>query len=246
MNGCGVIPLGFYSTSLPEGGHNPNKVVTGFWPLWTGLVPPARVQALADQLLNPATFNRPHPVPSLAADSPHFVPGGEYWKGSVWAPTNCAVIQGFERSGRHDLAVRTLTKHLDALAEDFAKTGVLWENYCSEEIKRGSWSGKDYSWTVVGPTALLLEILIGLKPDAPNRTLVWTLPSEGGFGVERYPLGSATLSLKERFEGQKPAERIIEVQNNRAFTLVVIDGERRRKANLPAGSWLLRFDEMSE
>jgi hypothetical protein len=26
----------FYSTSLPEGGHNPNKVVTGFWPLWTG------------------------------------------------------------------------------------------------------------------------------------------------------------------------------------------------------------------
>jgi len=32
--------IGFYSTALPGGGFNPNKVVTGFWPLWAGIVTP--------------------------------------------------------------------------------------------------------------------------------------------------------------------------------------------------------------
>jgi len=95
----------FYSTSLPNGRHNPNKVVTGFWPLWAGVVPPERIAPLARHLKDPASFWRHHPVPSLAADSPCFRPAGDYWLGSTWAPTNCAVIKGFQRVGRLDLAL---------------------------------------------------------------------------------------------------------------------------------------------
>jgi len=230
-------PMRFYSTSLAEGGHNPNKIITGFWPLWTGLVPPQRVEALADHLLDPASFNRPHPVPSLAADSPHFVPGGEYWKGSVWAPTNCAVIQGFERAGRHDLAVQTLTRHLQALVKVRAETGVLWENYSSEAITRGSTSCEDYSWTAVGPITLLLEIFLGLKPDAPQRTLTWRLPEEGGCGVENYPLGAATLSLRQNLDPADPGNRILEVNSDRAFRLVIDDGVCQREHLFSAGPW---------
>lgn len=103
---------GIYSTSLAAGGHNPNKIVTGFWPLWTGLVPSERVERLARQLLDPATFWRHHPLPSLAADSSHFVPGGQYWRGSVWAPTSAATMWGFARAGHPDLARRTALRHL--------------------------------------------------------------------------------------------------------------------------------------
>ena len=56
----------FYSSSLPGGGHNPNKVVTGFWPLWTGLVPPDRVADLAGHLLDPKSFWRLQPDPPMA------------------------------------------------------------------------------------------------------------------------------------------------------------------------------------
>jgi len=50
--------LRFFSTSLPGGKHNPNKVVTGFWPLWTGLVPAERVAECARHLLDPRSFWR--------------------------------------------------------------------------------------------------------------------------------------------------------------------------------------------
>lgn len=215
--------LGIYSTSLPEGGHNPNKVVTGFWPLWAGVVPPARIERLAQQLLDPTTFGRHHPLPSLAADSPHFRPAGDYWLGSVWAPTTAAAIWGFARAGRHDLARKTAMRHLDVLSEVFRDTGVLWENFCSERSERGSWSGPDYSWTSVGPIALLLEVIIGIEPNALTNTIRWHVPAEVGWGVERIPLGTATIDLVRSSAQQ------ITVACDRPFVLeLVIDGKPRR------------------
>jgi hypothetical protein len=227
----------FYSTSLPHGGHNPNKVVTGFWPLWTGLVPADRVEHLAGHLLDPNSFWRHHPVPSLAADSPDFVPGGKYWLGSTWAPTNAATAWGFDRSGRHDLAAKLVARHLDVMSEVFTSTGCIWENYCSEKPERGSWSGPDYSWTSLGPIALLLEIVIGLRPDALRGTLRWHLPETPGFGAERIPLGHALIGLTLL------ESRIIKVSTTRQFTLEIVDGSTIRRKEIPRGEWRLRLDD---
>jgi len=227
----------FYSTSLPGGGHNPNKVVTGFWPLWTGLVPQERVEELAKHLLDPKSFWRHHPVPSLAADSPHFVAAGNYWLGSTWAPTNAATAWGFERAGRHDLAAKLVARHLDVLTEVYETSGHLWENYCSEKSERGSWSGKEYSWTALGPIALLLEIAIGIKPDALSNTLRWTLPEKSGFGAERIPMGSATISL-ELLEG-----RSVRVSTDKDFTLEIEDGGRSGRREIRRGSWTLKPED---
>ena len=206
-----------YSTSLRGGGHNPNKVVTAFWPLWAGAVPPERVEALARHLKDPASFWRHHPIPSLAADSPHFQPGGSYWLGSTWAPTNCAAIKGFDRAGRHDLAVETTLRHLTCMYEVYKETGHIWENYCSEKSERGSWSMAEYCWSAVGPIALLFEVIIGIQADAPNRTLRWTLPEEIG-GVRNLPLGQGTVSAT-----WSPAQTggTIDVDTDRPFTLAV-------------------------
>ena len=227
----------FFSTSLPEGGHNPNKVVTGFWPLWTGLVPKDRVDELSAHLLDPKSFWRHHPVPSLAADSPQFIPGGNYWLGSTWAPTNAATIWGFDRAGRHDLAVKVVERHLDVMFEVFEKTGRIWENYCSERSERGSWSGHDYSWTSLGPIGLLYEIVIGLRPDALSNRIEWVLPTETGYGIERMAFGSATVGLKLE-EGRK-----IRVSTDKPFELAVVDGARRASAQIPPGVWTLRPED---
>lgn len=220
-----------YSTSLRGGGHNPNKVVTAFWPLWAGAVPPERVDALAQHLKDPTSFWRHHPLPSLAADSPHFKPGGDYWLGSTWAPTNCAAIKGFDRAGRHDLAVETTLRHLRCMYEVYKDTGHIWENYCSEESKRGSWSMPEYCWSAVGPIALLFEVVIGLQADAPNQTLKWTLPDGEAMGVRNLPLGPATVSATFRPDKDHPT---IDVETDRRLTLeVVYQGKTRKLACKP-------------
>ncbi len=214
--------LGCYSTSLLGGGHNPNKVVTTFWPLWAGAVPPDRVAALARLALNPATFNRHHPLPSLSADAPLFNPAGEYWRGSVWVPTNFAALKGFWRAGETALARDFTTRHLQAVLETFDATGgVLWENFCSEQSTRGSASGRGFSWTTASPIALLLEIVIGLEPNAPARCLRWTLPPTSGFGVRRYPLGPATVDLLHTHDPASGQHRL-QVATDQPFTLEVV------------------------
>jgi hypothetical protein len=208
--------LQFYSTSLPDGKHNPHKVVTGFWPLWAGVVPPERVEHLARHLKDPASFWRHHPVPSLAADSPRFQPGGCYWLGSTWAPTNCATAKGFQRAGRTDLARDLVVRHLQCMADVLRDTGYIWENYCSEASTRGSQSCRQYSWSAVGPIALLLEVVLGLEPDAVRRRLRWTPPPGEAVGVERYPLGPTTLRLEQQPGPQ--GDRIV-VDADRPFVL---------------------------
>ena len=230
--------LRFFSTSLPGGKHNPNKIVTGFWPLWTGLVPPQRVSECARHLLDPNSFWRHHPIPSLAADSPAYRPGGEYWRGSTWAPTNAAAAWGFARAGRYDLARRIVLRHLEVMLEVFKTTGCLWENYCAECSERGSWSIPDSAWTALGPIALLYEVLIGVCPDALHQRIRWTLPAAPGWGLEGIPLGPATIDLC-LLDGYR-----ISVANDRIFTLELQENGRVRSKRFPAGRWTLAIEDV--
>jgi hypothetical protein len=223
-----------YATSLPGGGHNPNKVVTAFWPLWAGVVPPARVEALARHLKDPSSFWRYHPLPSLAADSPQFRPAGDYWLGSTWAPTNFAAIKGFERVGRHDLARETAVRHLQCMHEVWKDTGRIFENYCSEGPRKGSWSMPDYCWSAAGPIALLFEVVIGIEADTLERTIRFRPEPEGVSGVRNLPFGPATVTLGHRPEPD--GRRGVEVSTDRAFTLEVHDGRAWRSCVCPAGS----------
>jgi hypothetical protein len=224
--------MGFYSTSLPGGGFNRNKVVTGFWPLWAGAVPKDRVESLARHLKDPASFWRHHPIPSLAADSLHFVPEGQYWLGSAWAPTNYAAIKGFDRSGRHDLAVETTVRHLQRMWEVYRDTGFIWENYSSEASKNGSWSMHDYCWSALGPIALLIEVLLGIQVDALHNRVIWTPPAEQEAGIADLPVGQATISLLQKQVGGKWC---IEVKTDRAFTLEVLSGEIPMRVHCEVG-----------
>jgi len=184
-----------YATSLPGGGHNPNKLVTAFWPLWAGVVPPERVEALIKHVQDPRSFWRHHPLPSLAADSPFFRLEGEYWLGSTWPPTNYVTIKGLQRVGRQDLTYALTARHLHCLFEVWSQTGKLWENYGSERSVPGNNAAPDYCWTALGPIALLLEVMIGLHPDALRHTLQWHPPAGERIGVKQYALGQVTIGL---------------------------------------------------
>lgn len=213
------LKIQFYCTSLPGGGHNPNKVVTGFWPLWAGVVPPERVEALAFHLKNPASFWRHHPIPSLSADSPFYEPDGNYWLGSTWAPTNYAAIKGFWRAGKTELSRETALRHLQCMWEVLEDTGFLWENYCAERSAPGNIAGKDYSWSALGPIALLFEVIIGLEPDAIHHRLRFTPKPGWHTGAKNYPLGPCTINIYQ--EPSKNGDRVV-VETDYQFELEVV------------------------
>lgn len=222
-----------YSAPLAVGGFNPHKIITAFWPLWAGCLRPERVAALRSHLEDPAAFNRPHPIPTLAADSPLYRPGGDYWRGSVWAPTNVATLLGFWRAGQHQVARAFTARHLEAMLSVFRSTDRgLWENYAPEAFTPGSWSQKNYCWTAASPVVLLLEVYLGLEPDAFANTLTWTLPREPGSGVENYPLGQARISLRQMDGGT------VFVSTDAPFTLV-LRSEDQPTEGAPLLSWNL-------
>jgi hypothetical protein len=67
----------FYGDRLRDGSVNPVKTIGAYWTLLAGLVPDERLAGFVGHLEERAEFNRPHRVPSLAADHPdHQVDGG--------------------------------------------------------------------------------------------------------------------------------------------------------------------------
>ena len=84
------------------------KAAVGFYPLLTGRVGGARLDALFDHLEDPGTFGTPFPLPSSSVDDPRFSAEGVWrgkrrncpWNGRVWPMTTSHVIEGLLRCWR--------------------------------------------------------------------------------------------------------------------------------------------------
>ena len=196
---------GFYH-DLDRHGNRRNgvKTIGAYWALLAGVVPSHRLERFLAPLENLAQFNRTHRIPSLSADSEGYDPHGGYWKGGVWPPTNYMVLRGLEKIGRSALARDIALNHLDHVAKALQKTGTLWENYSPDDdgSAGAGHSTPDFvGWTGLVPTAVLLEFVLGLKPEAPKNRLVWDLRTLDAVTVERYPFGagsSVNLSCQAR------------------------------------------------
>lgn len=230
---CWNAATACYAAALPDGGHNPNKIVSAFWPLWAGAAPPDKAAAMADHAEDPDVFGRLHPLASLAADSPAYDPGGRYWLGSVWPPTNYVAFSGLARAGHRKLARQLAVRHLEVVAAVYRETGRLWENYAPDAAAPGSWSGPDFGWSALGPIALLIEVVLGLDPNALTQQLDWFLPEGETSGVKRFPLGPATIDLSCRMHG---AHALIEATTDSPFTLAIHFAGRTTARDCPIGT----------
>ena len=127
------------------------KSIGAYWTLLADIVPAERLPRLIAHLENPAEFKRPHRVPTLSADHPEYNEHGDYWRGSVWAPTNYMVLKGLERVGYHDLAHEIACNTLDNVVKVFLETDTVWENYSSEHVRPGNPAKTDF---VIDKTSL--------------------------------------------------------------------------------------------
>ncbi len=109
-------------------------------------------------------------MPSLSADHPEYDPGGGYWLGGVWPPTNYMVLRGLDRAGYNDLAHEISREDLDNVVRVYKDTGTLWENYAPERAAQGNRAKDDFvGWSGLAPIAGLFEYVFGLARRRPQR-----------------------------------------------------------------------------
>ncbi len=179
----------------------PIKTIAAFWTLISKVATQDRAEILVKQLTNPKTFGRLHPVPTLAADEKGFFPQGGYWSGAVWIATNTMVIRGLEEYGYSELAEEIALKHIDAMAQVYRRTGTIWENYSADSIMEGNHQDgasvvKDMvGFSGVTPILTLIELGIGLKPDASKNELIWKINSSQRSGCERFRFNGHLIDL---------------------------------------------------
>ena len=217
---------GFYFDLTLDGKHVPVKTIAAYWTLIGGVASPKQAEKLVRELLNPKTFGRPNPVPTLAADEPQYDAAGGYWRGSVWAPTTTMIIRGLEEYGYRALAREFAVRYLDLVADVYGKTGTIWENYSPEAREPGRPARPDFvGWSGIGPIMYFLEYGIGLQPNAARNELLWELRSGGRQGCERFRFAGHVSSLvAEPVPGSRDKYHIA-VESDGGFTLnVVHDG----------------------
>lgn len=129
-----------------------------FWTLMAGVATPSQARRLMAHLVNPTKFWRRMPVASWPADQAGYSQRGDYWLGSVWAPTNTMVLRGLRRYGQHALARRLIRDCFEGVAEVFERTGTFPENYAPDWAEAGIPSKTDFcGWTGIFPLAWARE-----------------------------------------------------------------------------------------
>ena len=223
----------FYFDRMRDGTLSQVKSIGAYWALLAGIVPPQNRARFIAHLGNPNDFKRPHQIPSLSADSPRYQKTGGYWRGGVWSPTNYMVLRGLTESGEDSLAHEIALNHLENVTEVFQKTGTLWENYAPESTSPGQPARHDFvGWTGISPITILFEYVFGLRPNVPERELLWDVRLLEEEGVSHYSFGKDTLldlnCAQRKTEQEEP---VITAKTTKDLTLRVkwAGGERVMK-----------------
>lgn len=133
--------------------------IIGFLPLWAGVAPPDRAQALVAHLTNPSKFWRRYGVPTLAADDAGYEPFIKrccQWNGAVWLEWNYLVFDGLRRSGFLREARELGTKMMDAAVTQLERNHRFWESYSPDHVVLES--PKNYIWD-----SLLARVVVDLE-----------------------------------------------------------------------------------
>ncbi|MCL5027805.1 MAG: hypothetical protein M1480_02165 [Bacteroidetes bacterium] len=225
---------GLYYDVDDNGNQNKCKTVACFWPMLAGISSNDQAERMLTNLKDPKLFWTKIPFASLSADEKDFKPDGQYWQGSVWAPTNVEIIKGLDNYGKdtsyehahyfNEFASLAAEKYLEGMYKVYKTTGTIWENYSPDSYSRGLWSQPNFvGWSGCGPIELLIEDVLGFRADGANNELTWFLHRIDKHGIKNLRFGktTATLICERRSDVFSPS--VITVNANNNFVLHLID-----------------------
>jgi glycogen debranching enzyme len=173
--------------------------------LWAGIVPPERARRLAGRLFRPDMWCG-WGIRTLSAKNPAYNPYS-YQRGSVWPHDNGIIAAGLKRYGFADEANR--------IAEGIFAAATYFNSYRLPEVFSGlarrpgtfpaQYIGANIpqAWAA-GSIIHLLQTMLGLRADAPNRVLYAnpTLPPWlPDLALEGLRVGGSVVDLRFWREG---------------------------------------------
>ncbi len=214
---------GYYYDTRRDGRVSGVKTLASYWVLLAGLVSPERVARFVAHLDDEHEFKRPGRIPTLSADHPAYAAHGDYWRGSVWAPTNYMTLCGLSKYGYDDLTFDIARDHVEEVLAVYRKTGTVHENYAPESMAPGVPAKVDFvGWTGLSPISMLFEYVFGIRPDAQRRRITWYVHLTEEHGIRQYPLGDATVDLVCQVRGSDKDAPVIALKSDRPVTLEVV------------------------
>lgn len=216
---CWNDETGFYFDFKQDGSLSSTKHIGAFWTLISQIADENKFHELKKHLTNPAEFWRPHLVPTLSYDDPHYDVTGHYWRGSVWAPTNYMLIKGLEKYGDYLTSYQIAENHLknmsyvyyffkpeedkiafeERYADDYK---TIWECYSAEFLTPATrWDDTFYSrqdfvgWSGLGPIAMLIENIIGINIDVSNNEIIWRINRTDKHGIKNLNFGKEKVDI---------------------------------------------------
>ncbi|HET9850946.1 MAG TPA: glycogen debranching N-terminal domain-containing protein [Candidatus Limnocylindrales bacterium] len=183
--------------------------------LWSGIVPPDRVDAVVDRLLDPS-MDCGWGIRTYASGQPGYNPVG-YHTGTVWPHDNAIIAAGMKRVGRHDAADRIASRIFEAAqhSPDFR----LPELFCG--FDRGladvpvpyPVACSPQAWAAATSLSLL-QTMLGMHADAANDILELDrphLPSWlGKVTVHDLRVGERTVDLLfHRWRGNTTSAEVL-------------------------------------
>lgn len=142
----------FYFDRHWDGRFSTRKAASNFYPLLARIPDDKRALEMLRHLLNPREFWGDYVLPTISRDDPAFK-DQQYWRGTIWPPTNYLVYQGLKAYG------------FDTVASEFARKSAglflrSWQNFqlCPENFdsRTGEAGGQRYqSW---GPLFALIGV----------------------------------------------------------------------------------------
>ncbi|MFO7571122.1 MAG: glycogen debranching N-terminal domain-containing protein [Gaiellaceae bacterium] len=146
--------------------------------LWSGIVPPARVDAVVDQLLSESLWSG-WGIRTMASDEAAYNPIS-YHNGTVWPHDSALAAWGLARHGHHGAARRVSRALIEAAGHFDWSLPEVFAGYARDEAPfpiAYPTAARPQAWAA-GTPILLVRVLLGVEPDRARQRLVTTIGDE--------------------------------------------------------------------
>ena len=180
---------GFYFDRNWNGKFSKSKASSNFYPLLAKVVPKTRLKKVLTHLLNRMEFWGDFVIPTISKDNPAFK-DQQYWRGTIWPPTNYLVYQGLKRYRLDEIASEFARKSASLFLKSWNKYRLCRENYNSMNGKGG---GQRYqSW---GPLFALVLIEDFIENSPYDGLRVGNLSAMKRNHLQNYRIGNSIYEL---------------------------------------------------
>jgi hypothetical protein len=143
---------GFYFDRYWDGRFSRRKAASNLYPLLAGIPDQSKALRILRRLLNENEYWGDYVLPTISRDDPAFK-DQQYWRGTIWPPTNYLVYQGLKAYGFDAVASEFASKSAELFLRNWNNFQLCPENYDS---RTGEAGGQRYqSW---GPLFALIAL----------------------------------------------------------------------------------------